>query len=465
MRAVTSRRLTRRRLLGSLAGAAVVAPAWARRARAAASARRPPNILFILSDNHRWDAMGCTRHPFVRTPSLDRIAREGALFENAFCTTPLCSPARASFLTGLYAHRHGVLNHTTLASWDDSLATFLEILSSARAGYATAFIGKWHMPASPLPRLRGVDLFVTFTILGGQGRYFDCPLVVDGREEPSRRSYISAELTDRALAFLEDSRHRPFCIYLSHKAAHHPWRPAPDLEGIYADEPVPLPPEADRWVGYTDGQIWGGFTRPIPSAYRAYMETVTSMDREIGRLLDRLDELGIADDTVVVYASDNGFLFGEHRKLELRWPFEEALRIPFSLRYPRLLRGPLRLPQLALNVDVLPTFLELAGIPPPAGIDGQSLVPFLGDPTLPGRDAFLVENAAEFPYRVPGYQGVRTRRYLYVEYERGFPPSLHDLERDPRQQRDLIGTPAAERVLPPLRRRLAELRGDERTRG
>ena len=143
---------------------------------------KKPNIVFILTDDHRWDFMSCAGHPFVKTPSLDRLASQGVLFSNAFVTSALCSPSRASFLTGLYAHTHGVQNNLT--PWKDENVTFLELFK--KAGYDTAFIGKWHMPGR-LPKLRGVDLFVTFTIQGGQGRYWNCPLIVNGIETPSRK--------------------------------------------------------------------------------------------------------------------------------------------------------------------------------------------------------------------------------------------------------------------------------------
>lgn len=341
--------------------------------------------------------------------------------------------------------------------------TFLELLEK-HAGYRTAFIGKWHMPASPLPRLRGVHHFVTFTIHGGQGRYFDCPLVVDGHEEPSRKRYITEELTDRALEFIEGRRTgAPFCIYLSHKAVHHPWRPPPDLEGIYAREPVKLPPGANSWTGLANGQIWGGFTGSIESAYRSYMETVTAMDREIGRLLERLDALGLAHRTVVIYTSDNGFLFGEHGCVELRWPYEEALRIPLLVRYPPLVRTSGRpRAQMALDIDIAPTVLELAGVEVPGWMRGMSLVAALRNPQAPGRRAFLVEYFRDFPYRVPPYQGVRSRRYLYVRYACCYAPTLHDSARDPRQTANLIGTPEGERVRPALEAMLESLLRGER---
>jgi N-acetylglucosamine-6-sulfatase len=375
----------------------------------------------------------------------------------------LCSPARASILTGLYAYRHGIQNHTVRARWDDDHVTFLELLNE-RAGYATAYIGKWHMPGSGTPRLRGVDRFVTFTAEGGQGRYVDCPLVVDGTPTPSRTPYLTEELTNRALEFIAEHRGAPFCVYLSHKAVHHPWQPPPDLEGLYADAPVPLPPGANSWTGITNGQIWGGFTRPLEGAYRSYMETVTGMDREIGRLLEALDTLGLAEHTVVIYTSDNGFLFGEHGRVELRWPFEEAIRIPLLIRYPAAThrRVGRHLRQMALNIDLAPTVLELAGVPVPEAMQGLSLVPALRNPTAPGRRAWLLENWAEFPYRVPTYQGVRTERYLYVEYERDLPPSLHDVVLDPGQATDLYDTPAGRRLAPGLREMLEALRRGER---
>ncbi|HWU39035.1 MAG TPA: sulfatase-like hydrolase/transferase, partial [Candidatus Acidoferrum sp.] len=175
-----------------------------------------PNIIFILSDDHRWDAMSGAGHPFLKTPNLDRLSSEGVHFRNAFVTTSLCSPSRASILTGQYAHTHGVVtNHTP---WKESQTTFMEGLKTA--GYETAFIGKWHMPGEELPRLRGLDRFVTFTKEGGQGVYYDCPLIIDGVETERPGKYITEDLTDLALSFIEQKRERPFFLYLAHKAVH-----------------------------------------------------------------------------------------------------------------------------------------------------------------------------------------------------------------------------------------------------
>ena len=198
----------------------------------------PPNIVFILTDDHRWDALSSMGHPFLQTPNLDRLADEGILFESAFVTTSLCSPSRASFLTGQYAHTHGVVtNHTP---WDNRNVTFLERLSAA--GYETAFIGKWHMPGDGLPELRGVDRFVSFTREGGQGVYYGCPLIIDGAETERPGRYITEDLTDLALDFISKERQKPFCLYLSHKAVHFGFRPPPHLKGRYRHVGLALPP-------------------------------------------------------------------------------------------------------------------------------------------------------------------------------------------------------------------------------
>lgn len=168
-----------------------------------------PNIIFILTDDHRWDAMSCMGHAVIKTPHLDRLADEGILFENAFVTTSLCSPSRASFLTGQYPHRHGVVtNHTP---WDNRNVTFLELLKTR--GYETAFIGKWHMPGKELPRLRGVDRYISFTKEGGQGIYYNCPLIIDGVETERKGKYITEDLTDFALEFIEKQRTHPYSFY------------------------------------------------------------------------------------------------------------------------------------------------------------------------------------------------------------------------------------------------------------
>jgi N-acetylglucosamine-6-sulfatase len=402
---------------------------------------RLPNIVFILSDNQRWDFMGVAGHPFVETPNLDRLASEGILFSNAFVTTSLCSPSRASFLTGQYAHTHGVRDNVT--PWNEENRTFLELLK--QAGYASAFIGKWHMPG-PLPKLRGVDLFVSFTIQRGQGRYFDCPLIVNGVEKPSRKPYITEELTDYALDFVSKPREGPFVLFLSHKAVHHRWLPPPDLADLYEDDEPPFPRAVNPLLFTTGGNLFEGLIGRPAELYRDYARVVTALDREIGRLLARLDELGMADDTIVVFASDNGFFWGEHRRGGTgRWPYEESIRIPFIVRAPGVIEDPgRRADPMILNIDLAPSLLELAGVSPPEEMEGESFVPLLESRPFPGRQAWLYEYFADFPFRVPTTRAVRTARYVYIEFEGRRGRELYDLKNDPSQSKNLIHTEAGQ---------------------
>ena len=222
-----------------------------------------PNIILILSDNHNAQTTGCSGHPFIRTPGMDRLANEGVLFENTFSTTAHCSPSRASILTGAYATRHGVMNNHT--PWTGQLPTFLEHLSWY--GYTTAFIGKWHMHGKGLPDMPFLDLFISYTYREGQGSYFNCPMVVNGVETKSRKSYITEELTDYAIEFLRAHKigsqvhKKPFCLYLAHKPGHPPFQRPEDIDGIYKDVEVReiLPKHIDPWwYGKANRNIFQG---------------------------------------------------------------------------------------------------------------------------------------------------------------------------------------------------------------
>ena len=420
--------------------------------------KKPPNIVFILSDDHRWDYMGSVGHPFLDTKNMDRLADEGVLFSNAFVTTSLCTPSRASFLTGQYAHTHGVTNNLTV--WKNDAVTFLESLKGV--GYDTAFIGKWHMPGK-LPKLRGVDKFITFTVQAGQGRYFDCPLIIDGVETPSRKPYITEELTDHALEFVEKDRDNPFCLYLSHKAVHHQFLPPPELNHLYDDIEMKLPEEADTWLGMTRGHMWTGIFGPVQHHVRNYCEALVALDQQIGRVLDKLDEMGVADDTIVVYAGDNGYFWGEHRLVDKRWAYEEAMRVPFIVRYPGFVKEPGRkADQMILNIDLAPSLLEIAGVPIRDGTDGESFVPILKDAAAPGRKAWLYEYFKEFPYNAPPLKAVRTETHTYVEYDTRRPPELYDIVKDPKQKNNLIGTAEGDGLLPELKETLEGLKAGKR---
>ncbi len=417
-----------------------------------------PNIIYILGDNHNADTMGCAGHPFIETSGMDRLAKEGVRFESTFNTTSLCSPSRASILTGAYAHRHGVKNNHT--PWTGQMTTFLEYLS--RGGYSTAFIGKWHMPGKGLPEMPFLDLFVSYTYREGQGAYFNCPMNVNGKEVPSRKPYITTEITDYAIEFMEKNqkkpagKRKPFCIYLAHRPGHPPFQAPKDIKGMYDDADVKsyLPPHVDpHWYGKTKGNVFQGIMMgSYYNKYRQYCETLTAMDRDIVRLLDRLDEMGLADNTMVVYMGDNGMQWGTHDCHGIREPYEESAKLPLIIRAPWLTNdaGGVR-KQLALNIDIAPTMLKLAGLPVPSDMDGQSLLPVLRNRSVKGRVAFLMEFWRYYPENTPSYIGVRTDRYKYIEFERGREPWLFDLVKDPREMNNLYGTHRGKKLAPRMK--------------
>ena len=307
--------------------------------------------------------------------------------------------------------------------------------------------------------MRGVDLFVTFAVQKGQGRYFDCPLVVDGVEKPSRKPYITEELTDYALDFVSKPRKGPFCLVLSHKAVHHRWLPPPDLADLYENDEPRFLREVDPLLFMTGGNLFEGLIGPPAELYRNYARVVTSLDREIGRLLERIDELGIADDTIVVFASDNGFFWGEHRRGGTgRWPYEESIRIPFIVRAPGVIKDPgRRADQMILNIDLAPSLLEMAGLPSPDTLEGESFVPVLKSRSFPGRKAWLYEYFADFPFRVPTTRAVRTERHVYIEFEGRRGSELYDMENDPNQSKNMIDTAEGQGIAEGLKGILEDL--------
>ncbi len=448
-------RLTRRQFL---AGAAAV-PLFGV-ARTLAADRRP-NFVFILTDDQRWDAMSCAGHPFLFTPNMDRIAKEGARFANAFVTTSLCSPSRASFLTGRYAHNHGVIDNTR--GLNPSVPTFPQILQ--KAGYDTALIGKWHMSLQDGPQ-PGFNRWVSFP---GQGVYHDPTLNVDGRKV-ERNGYITDILTDYALDWLRKPRNTPFCLYLSHKAAHVDFVPAVRHSKLFSDVEI-TPPKSmyepdegkPKWVtdirrGWDDPEIRGEDENKI----RNYCRTLVAVDESVGRVLDELDRTGVAEDTVVVFAGDNGFFLGEHGLRDKRAMYEESIRIPLLMRYPRLVRPGSVIEPMALNIDICPTFLELAGIESPAGVDGRSLRPILSGGSRGWRTDFYYEYFWEAEAkRRPTISGVRTERWKYITYpDSDNTPELYDLINDPLEMRNAIDDRSAGAVQSHLRARLAQLQPD-----
>ena len=407
-----------------------------------------PNIVFVLADDHRYDFLGAAGHPWLETPNLDRLATEGVRFAQAFVTTSLCSPSRASFLTGQYAHRHGVVaNETTDLGAD--VPTFPQLLQVA--GYRTAFVGKWHMARWARPR-PGFDRWVAFS---RQGDYQRNTLNVDGAWVLAE-GYVTDVLTDYALDFLADSDRRPFLLCLSHTAVHQPFTPAPRHADLYRDAPVAAVDSlaaAPAASGRQDGTV----AIDRVAMVRDYARTLAALDESLGRILAALEARGILDNTVVIYAGDNGYLFGDRGGLwDKRVAYDPSIRIPLIVRYPPRFPAGTVCDELALNLDVAPTLLTLAGVPLPAAMQGRDLLA-LADGTAT-RDAFLYEYFADTG-QVPTILALRSRQYKLVTYpeNRELPDELYDLARDPAERRDLAADPAAAAVLADLRARLAAL--------
>ncbi len=392
-----------------------------------------PNIVFILTDDQRYDAMSCAGHPFLKTPHIDRIAKEGVLFRNAFVTTSLCSPSRASFLTGCYAHTHEVFDNGGKDP-NPAFATFPQLLQ--KAGYETAFMGKWHMAPSNAPR-PGFDHWVSFS---GQGNYNKNKLNVDGKVVSSEK-YITDELTDYAAAFLKKKHDKPFMLYLSHKAVHGPFTPAKRHANLYSG--VEIESRNNPKDNLTTKPPWGRqMDKDWKSQILSYFRTLAAVDESVGRVLDTLEEIDALDNTAVIFAGDNGYFHGEHGGMwDKRAAYEPAMRIPLLMRYPTLAGPGTDCKELVLNIDLAPTLLELVEVPIPGTMQGQSWLGALQG--RPGRESFLYEYFQEKgdKFKRPTVLAVRTKRWKYVTYplDSSFTAELYDLQADPDELNNLIG--------------------------
>jgi arylsulfatase A-like enzyme len=459
------RRMIHKRLAATLLLCAAVFTIGCRRQAAPPAADRP-NILFILLDDIRWDAVGYAGHPHLRTPQIDRIANEGVNFTNAFCTTSLCSPSRASLLGGVYAHKHGVTNNFT--EFPTALNSFPTVLQ--QAGYATAYVGKYHMGEDNDEPRPGFDHFVTHK---GQGRYFDTEFNFNGERREVVGGYYTTVVTDMALEWLErDHGDRPWLLMLGHKAPHSFYTPEPKYEDAFEGVRVTYPQSAfelddkPAWIKerrYTWHGIYGPlfdwrkkFPDDRPEAVQdfenmvhAYWGTILSVDDSVGRLLAWLEERQQLDNTVVVFLGDNGLLEGEHGMVDKRTMHEPSIRIPLAVRYPGLTRTPKVIEQQVLTVDMAPSLLELSGAPALGEIDGRSWVPLVtsGDPGWRTSWFYYYNYEHQFPY-TPNVRGVRTDEWKYIRYPHGdggpdrHMAELYHLRNDPEERRNLIADPA-----------------------
>lgn len=443
----------------------------------AADADRPRIIVF-LTDDQRYDAMGAL-NPALNTPNIDRLAEEGVHFSNAFVTTSLCSPSRATLLTGLPMREHGVVDNN--ADLSAEFDTFPQALQ--RAGYDTALIGKWHMGgenASPRP---GFDHWVSFPGQGfyyPQGRFGQVPLLnVDG-EEVEQTGYITDELTDYALNWLDsrDQAEEPFMLYLSHKAVHAFFEPAERHLGGYEDmviedvtpsmeemksEPMWVQNQRNSWHG-ADYAYHADMS--LVEFRRDYYETLSAVDDSLGRVIEWVEASEDADNTYIVFLSDNGFMFGEHGLIDKRNAFEESMRIPLLVWSPGLERKGVTETASVSMLDIAPTLIELAGAETPAELTGRSLMPFLSASVSDWDDEVIYEYFWEFNYpHTPTQFAIRDGQWKYVRLHGVWDQdALYDLSNDPGETRNLIADPEYLEVRLDLQQRLhaALDRGDGR---
>ncbi|MBN1508550.1 MAG: sulfatase [Sedimentisphaerales bacterium] len=437
------------------------------------TARR--NIILILSDDHRYDFMGfMDRAPaFLETPAMDRMARQGAHLTNAFVSASLCSPSRASILTGQYMHHHHIVDNQRPEP--DGTIFFPQHLQ--RAGYQTAFIGKWHMGHEQDDPRPGFDHWASFR---GQGEYVDPVLNINGTRRQFQ-GYTTDILTDHALEWLRTGRdkERPFFLYLSHKAVHYPFQPAKRHEGRYAQNEVKRPETmANTEENYQTQPHWVRERRysihgidhmetgqydsdPVPSfdhLYRQYCETVHGLDESIGRVLDYLEESGLSQSSLVIYMSDNGFALGEHGFYDKRDAFEESIRVPMLAYAPGMIKPGTSITQMVQNIDIASTLLDAAGVhaPESAQMDGRSFLPLLRGDSIPWRDHILYEYHWEWNFpATPTLFALRTERYKYIFYHGVWDcDGFYDLQTDPYERHNLIAVPAYQDQIEAMRKQL-----------
>ena len=432
-------------------------------------AAQPRNIVLILSDDHRYDFMGFMPEApdFLETPNMDRMAAEGAHLVNAFVSTSLCSPSRASILTGQYAHHHRVVDNQRPVP--EGTTFFPQYLQAG--GYETAFIGKWHMGHDEDDPRPGFDHWASFR---GQGEYFNPTININGKRS-QKEGYTTDVLTNLALDWLQKQRSKPFMLYLSYKAVHYPFHPAPRNLGRYEKAKIKYPETmANTEENYATQPHWVRERRygihgidhmetgpldndPVPSfddLYHRYCETVHGLDENLGRVLDYLDRSGLAKSTLVLYLGDNGFELGEHGFYDKRDAFEESIRIPMLAYAPGMVRPGTKLTEMVQNIDVAPTLLETAGLKPPEeSMDGKSFLPLLAGRKIPWRDRILYEYYWEWNFpATPTVFALRTDRYKYVFYHgvwdiNGF----YDLATDPLERHNLINVPAYQEQIATMR--------------
>lgn len=466
---------------------------------------RQPNVLFVFTDDHASHAMSCYGSKINKTPNLDRIAKEGMLFRNCFCTNSICAPSRAVILTGKHSHLNGVIDNRV--SFDGSQQTFPKLLQ--KAGYQTAWLGKWHLKSDPT----GFDRWAILSAGGGQGTYYN-PAFKTDRGQVKIDGYVTDVITDMALDWLQKGRDkdRPFFLVYSHKAPHREWEPGPKHLTLYDDVDIPEPPTLfDDHAGLASParkqemtvekhlndrdlklvpprnltpeqlKLWNAAYGPKNEEFKKknltgkdlvrwkyqryikdYLRCVAGVDDNLGRVLKYLDDSGLAKDTVVVYSSDQGFYLGDRGWYDKRWMYEESLRMPLLVRWPGVVKPGTENRDLVQNLDFAETFLDIAGVAPPKDMQGRSLVPLLKDSTPKDWRKSIYYHYWEYPavHMVARHYGVRTDRYKLIHYYQADEWELFDLQRDPGERKSVYADRDYSGVVKELKAELERLRDE-----
>lgn len=476
--------LDRREFLGSVLGAAASG-------YAAAANQRPPNILYIMADDHASHAISAYGSHINKTPQIDRIASGGMRFNNCFCTNSICTPSRAAILTGQYSHKNGVYTlDDSLDPKRDNVAKELQ-----QAGYQTAMIGKWHLKTDP----SGFDYW---NILPGQGAYYN-PVFITKNGRKKYDGYCTDLIADFSLDWLKQrASNKPFFLMCHHKAPHRPWQPAPKYAKLFEGETIGEPdnlfdhyegkPRSVAAVQMKIGEnstkadlktdkpagLEGDALRRWAYQYfiKDYLRCVRSIDDNVGRMLDYLDAEGLAKDTVVIYTSDQGFFLGDHGFFDKRLMYEESLRMPFLMRYPGVIRPGSVNDDIVLNVDFAPTFLDFAGARAPAEMQGRSFrANAAGHTAADWRTSmyyrYWMHNDPD--HHVPAHYGIRTKDYKLIYYygkplgmKGAFEPAtapeweFYDLREDIREMKNRYGDPAYREIVEKLKTELKRLQSE-----
>ncbi|HJN11402.1 MAG TPA: sulfatase [Pirellulaceae bacterium] len=454
--------------------------------RVAGAADRP-NILFIMADDHNQAAMSCYDdrfHGILKTPNLDRLAGQGMRFNHMTATTAICSPSRASLLTGKLGHLSGFYRNGD--TFNGAQQTFPRLLQ--KAGYETAIVGKWHLRSQPT----GFDYY---NIMNGHGRFYDCPLKGSSRKwlpgnkgAVVHKGYLTDVITNVSIQWLKHrEKNKPFCLMVHHKAPHGPHDPAPRHKTLFNDVTIPEPDTLlDDYAGRVPQQIERelGSSRMLLCRYpqyrqevakaremgrekgtrfmfqiymKGYLRLVASLDENIGRLLDHLDQSGLSDNTIVIYTSDNGFFNGEHGLFNKMWMYEPSLHLPLLVRWPGSVKPGSVNDDLLSMIDVAPTLLDIAGAPIPRDLQGRSFKPLLaGETPADWRKGVYHEYRAD--YNVPTSYGIRTKDAKLIRYPNLDRWEFFDLKTDKAEMVNLYGRDDQEDAVSRLKTQLRELR-------